>query len=113
MHLSKSQLSTLKSKLEEQELKLRNVLSSLQKTDPAGDVERSNENADLGDEATEDRELLRHESLLSETELMLRRVEEALIRVEEGDYGHDLSGNPIPYERLLIDPTATTLVGGS
>lgn len=110
MHLSEKQLSTLKQKLEEQRIKLRDVLSSLEKTDPARDPDRANENADTGDDATEDRELVRHESLLSETGVMLTRVEEALSRIEEGNYGHTLEGQPIPYKRLLIDPSVTTLV---
>lgn len=110
MHLSTQQLQTLKQQLEESQLKLRSSLSSLEKTNPVSDPERLNENADTGDDATEDRELVRHESLQTETEIMLKRVEEALSRIEDGSYGHTLEGEEIPYERLAADPTATTLI---
>jgi len=110
MHLTSSQLENLKQRLEESQSKLRSSLSSLEKTDPAADVDRLNENADSGDDATEDRELVRHESLQSETGIMLKRVEEALSRIEDGTYGVTLEGDEIPYERLAADPTATTLI---
>ena len=110
MHLSDSQLATLKGNLQEQQKKLRDVLSSLEKTDPANDTERSTDNADLGTEATESNELVRHESLEHDTGIMLERVETALARMEDKSYGHTEDGRDIPYERLLIDPSVTTLV---
>lgn len=110
MHLTDSQLSQLKKQLEESQMKLRSSLSSLEKTDPASDVDRLNENADTGDDATEDRELIRHESLQTEAGIMLKRVEEALSRIEDGSYGQTLDGEEIPFERLAVDPTVTTLV---
>ncbi|SRR5258708_6673183 len=110
MHISADQVQTLKGKLEEQQQKLRDVLVSLQKTDPANDEERSNDNADVGTEATESGELVRHESLIHETEVMLERTESALASISDGTYGHTSDGKEIPFERLMIDPTATTLV---
>ncbi len=110
MHLNSDQLEKLKGQLEERQEKLRGSMSSLERTNPASDPERLNENSDIGDEATEDAELVRHESLQSETGIMLKRVEEALSRIEDGTYGTTLEGEEIPYERLLADPTATTLV---
>lgn len=110
MHLSSSQLQTLREKLEDQQQKLRGVLSSLEKTDPANDEDRSSDNADVGTEATESEELVRHESLEHETEVMLKRTEQALVAIENGTYGHTADGRDIPYERLLIDPSVTTLV---
>ena len=110
MHLSPSQLQTLKDKLEDQQQKLRDVLSSLERTDPANDEDRSSDNADVGTEATESEELVRHESLERETEIMLKRTEEALANITTGTYGHTSDGREIPYERLLIDPSVTTLV---
>ncbi len=110
MHLSGSQLQTLKGKLEEQQKKLRDVLSSLQNSDPANDEDRSSDNADVGTEATESGELVRHESLIHETEVMLERTEMALASMASGTYGHTADGKEIPFERLMIDPTATTLV---
>lgn len=110
MHLNSTQLEKLKLQLLERQEKLRGTLSSLEKTNPVADADRLNENADVGDDATEDRELVRHESLQSETEIGLKRVEEALSRIEDGSYGHTLEGEAIPFERLSVDPTATTLV---
>lgn len=110
MHLSNEQLNELKKKLVETQTNFRSVVDSLEKTDPASDVDRLSENSDLGDEATEDRELIRHESLQSESNLILSRVEEALARMEEGTYGVTAEGEEIPFERLMADPTATTLV---
>jgi DnaK suppressor protein len=110
MHLSKEQIAQLKANLEAQAIELRSVTSSLEKTDPALDPERGNENADEGDDATESREMERHESLEREANGILVRVEEALARIEEGTYGHTVDGVEIPFERLMIDPTATTTV---
>lgn len=110
MHVSDEQLHTLKQKLEENRVKLMEVSASLEKTDPANDTERGLDNADIGTEATESGELVRHESLENETRIMLERTEAALARMENGTYGHTEDGQDIPYERLLVDPTATTLV---
>lgn len=42
----------------------------------------------------------------------LAQVEKALARIEAGTYGiSEVSGKPIPRERLEVDPAATTLVG--
>jgi RNA polymerase-binding transcription factor DksA len=41
----------------------------------------------------------------------LERVQKALARIEAGSYGtSEVSGKPIPRERLEAEPTATTLV---
>ncbi len=74
--------------------------------------EASDREADLGDDATGiyfneeiESEIERHEDQLIE-------IENALRRIAEGTYGYsEVSGKPIPVERLEALPTATTLVG--
>ena len=109
-HLSQTQLDTLRTQLKEQQEKLQTVWYSLEKTDPANDPERLNENSDLQDDATEDVEMVRHESLKAETQEMINRVAAALERMDKGTYGIAHGGEQIPYERLLVDPTAETIV---
>ena len=69
------------------------------------------ETEDLGDSANQ---VLGKEEILFErnqTADRLQAVERALQRIEEGRYGiSDVSGKPIPIERLRAMPTATTLV---
>lgn len=113
MHLSSTQLATLKGKLEEQQRKLRDVLASMESTDPTRDNERTSDNAESAAEATESTDLDRYESLERESRILLTRVEEALSRIDDGTYGHTADGKDIPFERLSVDPTATTLVGES
>ena len=66
---------------------------------------------DEGDEAKAVTDL---EPTLAENELdqeTLARIERALQRIEEGTYGtSEVSGRPIPIERLEAVPYATTLV---
>jgi RNA polymerase-binding transcription factor DksA len=53
------------------------------------------------------------ERLSTEHELAARltQVTKALARIEEGNYGLcEVSGKPIPLERLRANPAATTLV---
>lgn len=110
MALTQTQITTLKTRLEEQREKLQGVLRSLQAGDPASDTTRLNDNADLGAEAAESSELVAYESLERETQIMLDRVLAALARIDAGTYGITDDGAAIPYERLQVDPTATTIV---
>jgi len=49
---------------------------------------------------------------LAFTQAELAQVEKALARIGAGTYGiSEVSGKPIPRERLEADPAATTLVG--
>lgn len=67
---------------------------------------------DFEDEATL---LYQREADLDETardQQELAQIEKALARIEQGTYGtSEVSGKPIPIERLEALPTATTLVG--
>ncbi len=66
---------------------------------------------DIGDESTR---IFAKESELQNirrAEERLREIEHALARIDEGVYGlSEVSGKPIPLERLEAMPSATTLV---
>lgn len=110
MALTAQQLQTLRDKLAEQKRKLHSVLGMIDGSDPALDEARVDDNADIQNEAMEDQDLVRSESLRAEADIMLKRVMQSLEQMEKGTYGTTADGQEIPYERLLIDPTATTLV---
>lgn len=110
MALSSSQLEQLHGMLKEQHMRLTNVLESLKAGDPASNPERTNDNADIGNEATESSQLVEYESLERETQILLDRTQVALDRIEAGNYGTTEDGTEIPFQRLMIDPTATTTV---
>jgi DnaK suppressor protein len=69
---------------------------------------------DIGDEGDEAKVVTDLEPALAETDLdqeTLARIERALQRIEEGTYGiSEVSGKPIPIDRLEAVPYATTLV---
>ncbi|MEP7167593.1 MAG: hypothetical protein ABI758_06495 [Candidatus Woesebacteria bacterium] len=110
MTLTNDQTQQIKKQLLEQQTKLQDVLASLKAGDPASDTERGTNNADVGTEATESNDLVAYESLEHETQIMLDRVNASLERIESGTYGTTAEGDIIPFERLTIDPTATTIV---
>ncbi|MBP9699853.1 hypothetical protein KBD71_01070 [Candidatus Woesebacteria bacterium] len=110
MALSSTQLEQLQGMLTEQLARLTNVMDSLKAGDPASNPERTNDNADIGNEATESSQLVEYESLERETQILLDRTQHALEQIKAGTYGITEEGKEIPFERLLIDPTATTTV---
>ncbi len=110
MALNKDQKETLRKMLLEQKAKLQSVLESLARGNPKQKTERVNDNADVGTEAMEDGESIENESLSRETWLLLQRTNQALEKIDEGTYGKTDEGQDIPYKRLLVDPTVTTLV---
>lgn len=110
MSLSTSQVNSLKTKLETQKSKLDDVLKSLINGDPSSTVTRTTDNADVGTEATESNELVEYEALENETQILLNRTNAALERIANGTYGVTDDGAEIPFERLEVDPTATTTI---
>jgi DnaK suppressor protein len=78
----------------------------------AAPQEASDREGDEGDDATE---VYGHEQIEAEMERdqdQLIQIDNALRRMAEGTYGYsEVSGKPIPIERLEALPTATTLVG--
>jgi RNA polymerase-binding transcription factor len=79
------------------------------------DVEATVRDQDgAGDAADESTLLFDRETALEDADLerdTLERIEEALRRIEAGTYGiSEVSGRPIPIDRLEAVPYATTLV---
>ncbi|HSW89550.1 MAG TPA: hypothetical protein VLH19_01630 [Patescibacteria group bacterium] len=110
MALNSDQLSNLRTRLESEKAKLESVLQSIDVGDPAQNGERVDNNADAGTDAIEENDLVRSESLRRETTIMMERIDDSLRRMSEGSYGKTDDGEDIPFERLEIDPTATTNV---
>jgi RNA polymerase-binding transcription factor DksA len=110
MALTQQHIEQLHKKLLEEQKKLHSVMESFVVSDPVNDTDRLDDNADVGTDARESEELVRHESLERETKIMIDKTEAALKRIKEGTYGKTADGREIPYERLLVDPTADTLV---
>lgn len=110
MSFSTEQLNHLKGKLEAQKSKLEDVLQSLKNGDPSSTVTRTTDNADVGTEATESKEMVEYEALENETQILLDRTNAALERMSAGTYGVTDDGLEIPFERLDVDPTVTTVI---
>lgn len=108
--LTSEQLNHFRSLLERERAEIQSRLAArsreLEETLP-----REEDIRDDGDEAKIVTDL---EPVLAESELdrdTLEKIERALRRIEEGTYGvSEVSGKPIPLERLEAVPWATTLV---
>jgi len=78
----------------------------------ASPQEASDREADEIDDATEVYTNEEIESEIGRDLDQLIQIDNALRRIAEGTYGYsEVSGKPIPIERLEALPTATTLVG--
>lgn len=83
----------------------------LKKEDPFADISRLNDNASDDTEAAEQFGHAQVEAMSGETENALKRVRNAMTRVEKGSYGKCISCNSmIDTDRLGIDPTAEKCV---
>jgi len=108
--LTSEQLNHFRSLLERERAEIQSRLAArsreLEETLP-----REEDIRDEGDEAKIVTDL---EPVIAESELdrdTLEKIERALRRIEEGTYGvSEVSGKPIPLERLEAVPWATTLV---
>ncbi|MDQ6790387.1 MAG: TraR/DksA family transcriptional regulator [Candidatus Dormibacteraeota bacterium] len=108
--LTSEQLNHFRSLLERERAEIQSRLAArsreLEETLP-----REEDIREEGDEAKIVTDL---EPVLAESELdrdTLEKIERALRRIEEGTYGvSEVSGKPIPLERLEAVPWATTLV---
>lgn len=80
---------------------------SLAKEDPFADTSRLNDNASDDTEAAEQNGHVQSETLSEETADSLKRVRDAMKRVDDGTYGKCVKcGLMINTDRLGIDPTA-------
>ncbi|MFH2019747.1 MAG: TraR/DksA C4-type zinc finger protein [bacterium] len=83
----------------------------LKKEDPFRDISRLNDNASDDTEAAEQFGHAQVEAMSSETEDALKRVRNAMTRVEKGSYGKCVECKKmIDTDRLGIDPTAEKCV---
>ncbi len=108
--LTDQELAEFRQRLEEERLELQGRIKTLDRRLARND--NFNEAEDLGDSAFQ---VLSKEEFLFERNQVSERLTEidnALKRIDQGTYGiSEVSGKPIPVERLRAMPTATTLVG--
>jgi len=109
-HLNHEQIETLRRRLEMDRdalLRLRHdeVVAATTSGDIVPDV------GDRQDAAASEAAKLTQWSLADHERAHLQEIEDALRRMHEGSYGVcELSEEPIPYARLLAEPTARTTV---
>lgn len=99
-------------KLLHKDRELEKEQKALLKEDPyTSYAEREDDNADVIDDTAED---IGHENIQLKVGIIKsirRQVRKALNRISQGKYGiSEISGKPIPQERLEVYPQATTLV---
>ena len=107
--LSEVQLAEFRKRLESERAELLARQQTLDKRLARDD--HYNETEDLGDSAVQ--VFSKEETLFEHNQIMdrLAEIDHALERISEGTYGlSEVSGKPIPVERLEAIPTATTLV---
>ncbi len=109
--LNPAEIDRFKARLENDRQRVSAHLGDLRQQ-LASPQEASDPEGDQVDDATE---VYTNEEIESEIERdqdQLREIDNALGRIAEGTYGvSEVSGKPIPVERLEALPTATTLVG--
>lgn len=106
-HLSPSQIAELRKLLEAKLAKLESYTDTLAEESPEAYADRTTDNADSGDEALEDYEMMENQVLDDEAQNIKVDIVEALRRIDEGTYGLDVeTKQPIPYERLKLYPWA-------
>lgn len=107
--LTEYQVAEFRVKLEQEQSDLETRLVTLDRRLARNG--RYNEAEDEGDSAVS---VLTKEETLSERNRLTQRlaaIKKALHRMDDGTYGlSEVSGRPIPLERLQAMPTATTLV---
>ncbi len=107
MNYPKNLLTPILEYLKKLEFDLLKRSRQLKKDDPFADTARLNDNASDDTEAAEQDGHARTEALSAQTEVALKRVREAMGRVEKGTYGKCVKcGAMIDTDRLGIDPTA-------
>jgi RNA polymerase-binding transcription factor DksA len=109
--LTAEQLSHFRARLEQQREALRAEIADVQ-----GQLAQPDTIVDaVGDQGDDGNMLFAHEQALDELARLKQtsaQVERALQRLDAGNYGSsEVSGLPIPIERLQALPSATTLVG--
>jgi DnaK suppressor protein len=112
-HLDAATLAELRARLVQERARLRGLA-----TPQKGDADQadtgiapSDEPNDYGDQALELTQEDTEYALRENERILLGQVEHALERMQQGTYGlSEVTGQPIPLERLQIVPWATTNV---
>lgn len=100
-------LTPIRNYLLHEQQKLLKRQDELKKEDPFEDVGRVDDNADIGQEASEQWGHQRVEALKFEIDKMLIRVRKTLTKIKIGRYGLcESCGKLIDTDRLAINPTA-------
>jgi DnaK suppressor protein len=109
MAVTAAQLKQFRARLEREQSSLREQLNELRRDLAFHDeTETPSDPSDAATMLVNQSEILGQIGQLEET---LAQVEKALQRMDEGTYGlSEVSGKPIPVERLEALPYATTLV---
>lgn len=107
--LTKQQITAFRARLEEEAASLRNRLD-----DTGQQLAQPEQLQEGGQDSTDEASLLYDREMrvaeLRQVQDRLALIERALNRIEEGTYGvSEVSGKPIPLERLEVLPWATTL----
>jgi len=111
-NLTKEQLNQFQNRLLEVKKEIEEKIASEKEISPNDAIHEladfDNHPADMGTEQFE-QERAAGFDLMRKDEL--QRIEDALKRIDKGTYGvSEVSGKPIPIERLEAIPTASTLV---
>lgn len=116
MSLDKEKLAYFKKRLEQEQEQVEKELSTVghkNPSDPNDWMSNPDEmdimEADRNEVADRNEERIDNESILNELEIRLNRVKRALEKIDAGTYGRcEVSGEPIPVERLEANPAALT-----
>ena len=107
--LDAAHLAVLRARLEAERVRLRGILQGLDAE--VREAEPPDEPEDFGEMGRDLTEEGTARALATDHERLLAQVERALQRMDEGTYGlSEVSGRPIPLERLEALPWATTTV---
>ncbi len=111
-HLSADFIEKMKQKLLSKDKELAKEEADIKASDPYLTYEdRENDNAELVEDATEDMMHDTQQMSLGIVQKSRAQIAKALNKISGGTYGvSDVSGKPIPQERLEAFPEATTLV---
>ena len=111
-HLSTDFIEKMKQKLLAKDKELAKEEETLKENDPyLTDEDRENDNAELVEDAMEDMMHETQQMNLGIVQKSRAQIAKALDKIKGGTYGvSDVSGKPIPQERLEAYPEATTLV---
>jgi len=102
-------LQKMKARLEAKRAELQESIAGLTEAhpEPVGPIEASDGSQEFEDVAVDFLEIQQEQSLLVNQQALLKEVEDALKRIEQGTYGKCVDcGRPIPEKRLEAIPWA-------